>query len=758
MKKFFAKHIGLLAFAVAVMVCIFFFTYTLSLVTDYSSQVNEQATERAESYTRQQAVFVQQQCDLLKQKTQYYAQQLSQSTSWDDFREGAAQIHMMGSGDDMLLEMFYFKNGGIFTWNGQPCTDQPVLETLKLSEDTLLSKVFQFENRIMSIAVSAPVDSPYADGIALVFARTAISLSDYAYDNDRQQIPCVSNAAFALLCKHDGKVIDRIENTDVFSISNEPVQHGLLQDLFTDAEVSQAAVKALSDNTLTSFPFQKNGKGYILSIYSFPDTMGGLTLLCGYEESMVFGSGYQMMDSITSALLGLAMVMAILIGAIVFTWGRARHRIYRMEMIDPVLNCATTKMFCRTAATLLKQNQDSDYAMVSLNINNFGYVKEHLGDHAAKKLSGFVVDIIRNALRVEETFAYAGEGEFLLMLHERNRQVLSERLNGLYLRSSAYDQFEDANYKVSIGFAVYEVERSEKQDISRMLDKLKMAKDAITIQTGYFSISYYEDMMHENYIRKAEIEGKMEQALQNSEFHLFYQPKYNLKAKNMDGCEILIRWYDPELGKYHTPGEFLPVFEENHFIIKLDHFVFFKACENIAKRVESRQLCYPVSVNVSRVTAIQPDFVDYYARIKDKFNIKDGFVTLEFTESFAYENYEFLGEIVEKLHRNGFECSIDDFGTGYSSYNILKTIPMDEIKLDKFFLSKGLSQQRDQTVLESVIAMVKKLGMKVTQEGVETKEELYRLEELGCDVIQGYYFAKPMKYSDYCQFIDENFT
>ena len=113
--------------------------------------------------------------------------------------------------------------------------------------------------------------------------------------------------------------------------------------------------------------------------------------------------------------------------------------------------------------------------------------------------------------------------------------------------------------------------------------------------------------------------------------------------------------------------------------------------------------------------------------------------------------------MVEKLHANGFLCSIDDFGTGYSSYNILKSITMDEIKLDKFFLEKGLSSERDQTLLRSVIEMIKKLGMTVTQEGVETREDFERLQALGCDVIQGYYFAKPMKYVDYCEFIDKNF-
>ena len=290
-----------------------------------------------------------------------------------------------------------------------------------------------------------------------------------------------------------------------------------------------------------------------------------------------------------------------------------------------------------------------------------------------------------------------------------------------------------------------------------MLEKLKIVKETATVHTGSFSIDFYEDLKRENYIRKAEIESRMESALENSEFHLFYQPKYNLKTKNMDGSEILIRWYDPKIESYRGPNEFLPVFEENGFIANIDKFVLYKACENIADRIANRKICYPISVNVSRVTATQPDFTDYYIRIKNKFNIKDNFITLEFTESFAYENYQFLSEIVTKLHENGFLCSIDDFGTGYSSYNILKTIEMDEIKLDKFFLSKGLSEERDLVLLKSVIELVNQMGVKVTQEGVETREDLYKLDELGCDVIQGFYFAKPMKYVDYIEFIDKNF-
>ena len=124
---------------------------------------------------------------------------------------------------------------------------------------------------------------------------------------------------------------------------------------------------------------------------------------------------------------------------------------------------------------------------------------------------------------------------------------------------------------------------------------------------------------------------------------------------------------------------------------------------------------------------------------------------------FAYENYEYLSDIITQLHNTGFLCSLDDFGTGYSSYNTLKTLDMDEIKLDKFFLVEGVSKERDQLLLKSVIDLVHELHIKVTQEGVETREDFDRLSAMGCDVIQGYYFSKPMKYVTYCEFVKENF-
>lgn len=747
MKRFCRDHLDAIAVITVIAVCLAFFTYTLSLFTGYSDDVGNIALERAEFYTKEASFYVQGKIDAIKAEAENYARLLSPCANVAELKAGIKNALSGDVRDQYITDILYFKDGCLFLWDGEEYYDSASLSELNADGDITVVRQFLYNGRMNSVAVSVNAENAYFDRLVAVFDVNSVSL-------DRTDI-----SEFTLLCKNDGRIMDRLENKDTFNVGNQPVQNGIIKSLFgADPNMSDTVSQTLLGDNDGSFTFTRDTENYILCISHLGAYDGDLTLMCMYSAREVYGEGFAAMQSIMSALLGLALVMAVLIIMIIVNRIIEKRRRYRLEMVDPLLNCPTAKKFVKRSDDLLKTYRSSKFAFVSLKINNFRYVTEHFGDNAGRKLLKYASDTVRGALMVEETFGYALDSEFLMLLQYRDRKSFSERLNGVYLRLSDFDEFDALNYKISVAFAVYEIEHGKDQKIRSMLDKLKMAEENMSVKSEYLSISFYEDMMHERYIKKAEIEGKMEQALQNSEFHLFYQPKYNLRSKNMDGCEILIRWYDPELMRYHLPQEFLPVFEKNLFIVKLDHFVFFKACENIARTVEQRQICYPVSVNVSRVTAIQSDFTDYYIRIKKKFNIKDNFITLEFTESFAYENYEFLSDIVKKLHDNGFMCSIDDFGTGYSSYNILKTIKMDEIKLDKFFLDKGISADRDQLLLESVIDMVKKLGMKVTQEGVETKEDLYRLEKLGCDVIQGYYFAKPMKYSDFCDFVKTNFS
>ena len=290
----------------------------------------------------------------------------------------------------------------------------------------------------------------------------------------------------------------------------------------------------------------------------------------------------------------------------------------------------------------------------------------------------------------------------------------------------------------------------------KMIDFAIEANEAINMPVDFGNFRLYNDKMHESNVQREYIETHMEHALENKEFWIFFQPTQNLKKKTIEGCEALVRWYNKEKDEYMRPNVFMPLFEANRFIIKLDKFVYEQVCKYIRDSVANRQAVYPVSVNVSSITAMESDFVSYYSDLKRKYGVSNGFITLEFPESLANEENKMLLDIMNALHKNGFRCTVDDFGSGFSPYNILKELPMDEIKLSGLFLKKGLASDRDVKILSGVINMAKDLNMKISQKNVETEEEARMLEQLGCNAIQGYYYSKPLRMSDYIDFIDRS--
>lgn len=762
MKNFLNKNKGKIVYAVALLICLFFFVHFISLGKEYSSAVQSQAEERAELYASMQAQLLEKQYAKMDAETEFYASELAGTITEEELEERLQDIASWVYTKDNVVAFLYFTEDGLCDENGDPVSDYPEIQALKNVEKTTQSGIFQFGDHNMSIATVTKVTYPdpqrftgRVKGIAIVYTSDTLFLStvyDAADDDAAQDF---AKADFSFVCKGNGRIFDVVHNSDAFNVKRNDIVDDVFADLLKDPVDEEKAKNALSGTEKVSFSFRNGAEDYVLAVLPFGADRGNVSLVCAYKVSVVYSDGFAVTQTIWSSLAGLACIVLLLVFMVIFWRHSVKKHIFAIEMIDPSIGCATTKKFEKDVENLLKRHPGSSFAAVSLKINNFDYFEEKFGEEETEKLKKFAAGSIRGAMHVGETFGYAGEGEFLLFMLFRDRQEFAERLSGIYFRIASFNVGDD--YKVGVTFAVYEVKKEGGDVAKTILEKLRTVGENASSRAKTLSINYYEDMLHENYIKKAEIEIRMENALKNSEFHLFYQPKYNLRKKTLDGSEILIRWYDPKIGDYRLPSEFLPVFEEDGFIVKIDRFVLYRACENIAARIAERKICYPISVNVSRVSATQPDFVDYYVRIKKKFGIQDGFITLEFTESFAYENYDYMAEVIGRLHDGGFLCSIDDFGTGYSSYNILKSIKTDEIKLDKFFLSKGEDPERDETLLNSVIGMVKKLGIKVTQEGVETKEDLLRLEALGCEVIQGYYFSKPLKYVDYLQFIETNF-
>ncbi len=234
---------------------------------------------------------------------------------------------------------------------------------------------------------------------------------------------------------------------------------------------------------------------------------------------------------------------------------------------------------------------------------------------------------------------------------------------------------------------------------------------------------------------------------------MYFQPKYELERLTPYGAEALVRWQRPD-GTLVPPGEFIPIFEKNGFIIKSDFYVWEKVCQFIRRELDGGRCPAPISVNVSRVNLYNPKFLETLINLVEKYKIPPKHLNLELTESAFSDNTDMIQDAVDYLHRVGFTIMMDDFGSGYSSLNILKDINLDVLKIDMKFLSKSkMADSRGTKILEAVVRMAQSLKMPVIAEGVEEREQVDFLCSLGCDYIQGYYFAEPMSIDRYKKLI-----
>lgn len=216
----------------------------------------------------------------------------------------------------------------------------------------------------------------------------------------------------------------------------------------------------------------------------------------------------------------------------------------------------------------------------------------------------------------------------------------------------------------------------------------------------------------------------------------------------MTGAEALVRWIHPEWG-FMSPAEFIPLFEKNGFIHRLDKYIWKQVCELINKWKGEGYPLLPVSVNVSRIDIYQMDLADTLVSMAEKYGIDPSYLHLEITESAYSENPGQIINTVNQLRQHGFVIEMDDFGSGYSSLNMLNQMEMDYLKLDMKFIQNELSKPEERSILNYIIAMAHGIGLRVVAEGVETREQLNRLRDTGCDYVQGYYFAKPMPVEEF---------
>lgn len=439
----------------------------------------------------------------------------------------------------------------------------------------------------------------------------------------------------------------------------------------------------------------------------------------------------------------LVLTVVISLCAIIFQQSRSRNALWKMAYVDPLTNLPNLKKFKLDAMKLLSENPDIKYAIAILDINKFNLINEIFGFHEGDRVLLLLKEALLGTLnRKTDLLARILADKFIFMIAS---DPLNEDGSIYHADYDGFSKFMSDKMPHMIRFSIgrYFINPGE-SDMDAIFEKVNYAHNMAKQNSALNEIYDYDDDMKKQAIRHREIESGMEAALKNNEFIVYLQPKFNLEDMMLAGAEALARWQEEEGKEVVYPSEFIPLFEKNGFIVKLDMYMFDKVCQLINKWIEQKLPLTTISVNFSRLHLSNPNFVQEIIDIAKRYDVPRRYLEIELTESAMFGNETVLESVLAQLHHAGFTLSMDDFGTGYSSLGLLKNLPVDVIKIDRAFFTNNRYKTRAKTVIESVIAMAKELGIHTVAEGVETHEHVDFLREIGCESVQGYYFARPM--------------
>lgn len=414
--------------------------------------------------------------------------------------------------------------------------------------------------------------------------------------------------------------------------------------------------------------------------------------------------------------------------------------LYRRYEIDDVTGGKNKKSFAHLVKRLIRSGDK--YVMVYGNIDRFKLINNmygfEIGDEILRKTHG----IIDEEMRWDECSGHIMADNFGLCMRYHSIEKLDERLLRINRRVHGIGDKNGEPYGIIMNYGVYVINSERAYNVNALLERANIARGNIT-NTHLVPLGIYDKSIRKRLERERELELKMQRALEQHEFIPFLQPKFELRGETIAGAEALVRWVDSVEGMIY-PDEFIPLFEKNGSITSLDLYMFEEVCKLIERWDMAGCRVVPISVNLSQAHFANPNFFDAYEKLIKEYKLPQGSVEFEFTESLLYENAIDINTLCERIRGLGFTSSIDDFGSGYSSLNMLKDVRVDTLKIDRVFFKDGDTNKRAKDIIGSVIGLAKALNLKTVSEGVEYREQVIFLKEMGCDYVQGYIYSKPM--------------
>ena len=410
---------------------------------------------------------------------------------------------------------------------------------------------------------------------------------------------------------------------------------------------------------------------------------------------------------------------------------------------DSLTGLYNREYFLECVEKKLRENPDEQYCMVSSNYKNFKFLNDIYGRDYCDGLLLLLADKIMAKASLDSLYARLNNDKFAMLINRRdfNEEILLEEAP---VEAAATGE---RYYPIILHVGVYNIVNRD-MPVSTMLDRTYMAIDSIK-DSFSVRIAYYDESLRNERIWEQYVSGALEGALEKGEIVPFLQPQVDFTGKCI-GAEMLMRWNHPTEG-FLSPARFIPIIEKNGLIAKADAYMWEQAVKLLAGWKEKGVDDLNVSVNISPRDLYFMDVAEVIDGLVKKYGVEPKKLHLEITESVMMENEQLGIQTISKLRELGFVVEMDDFGSGYSSLNMLKDMPIDMLKVDMVFLTKTSEKKKAETIIRSVIELSGRLGIGALTEGVETKEQLDMLSEMGCRLFQGYYFAKPMPVDEFVE-------
>lgn len=546
-------------------------------------------------------------------------------------------------------------------------------------------------------------------------------------------LPSVGESGRVFVISHDGNVEAAGKVSAVSNIFTWLQKARFSQNLSLDAIRQQ-----IQAGDASFVRYRLDGRHSLL--YGVPLTVNGWYLVSILPTDFIRAQAQHLTWMSLALFAFIFLLFGLLLSYLLRLRDYSNQQLFTTAFVDSLTGADNLNRMASVFPQRLRDLQENA-ALAIFDILKFKAINDMLGYERGNVVLKRVAYLLRGNLLPGECFCRSTADNFVLLLKFKDRRELRTRLDGLASLIRRNCTVSDSCIMVDGAFGVYEL-KEDPVPFYIALDRAHLALDNAK-RSSTDTIQFYDEKDRHRILTERRLENTMEQALEDGAFVVVLQPKFDFQTGRMEGAEALVRWNQTERGLVR-PDDFIPLFERNGFILRLDMFILQQVARLLSSWKEHGKQQVPLAVNFSRLHLNDSRYITQMLQILTDCGVPPHLIEVELTENVILNNWELAQSVIRGLHEKGFSVAMDDFGSGYSSLNVLKSLQFDSIKLDKEFLSGCEQDATAKKVIQGAVDMIKAVGAKVVAEGVETQEQADFLRVIGCDLAQGYYFSRPL--------------